>query len=324
LVTPPPETVLLLLRGTAVLAHVPDAELRALAERIEVELFPAGARIVAEGDPAATWCVIAQGSVDVVTNDLVGQATVLATLGYGETFGEIALVQGGRRTATVFAREDVQLLSLRREAFAEFAAECPAFADQIRSRVDLLEVNTFLRRASPLARLPRAVVLELAGQLDRVRTGTDELIVREGGLGDRMYLVRSGRVEITQQGRSLGYLGVRDCFGEIALLTAGHRTATVRAVEETELLVLPRDVFQKVVGEHATVASLMGELARIRSYVSSVPRRPAPADPFSRLAPIVALDRRRPAWIVLVVGVAAFSVLSAHCALTCRLSQRRL
>src|SRR6202022_1063151 len=83
----------------------------------------------------------------------------------------------------------------------------------------------------------------------------------------------------------------------------------VRAVEETDLLALSRAVFQTVVGDHPEVGGLMAELARIRNYVSSGSRS-AVAEPLGVLAPIVALDRRRSAWIALVGGIALFTVLS--------------
>lgn len=67
-----------------------------------------------------------------------------------------------------------------------------------------------------------------------------ETIVREGEPGVGVFMIRSGKVEVSKESGDepevLNTLGKGDVFGEIALLTDLPRTATVRAVEQTELL----------------------------------------------------------------------------------------
>ena len=65
----------------------------------------------------------------------------------------------------------------------------------------------------------------------------------EGEAGDRFYIVVDGRVRVSTGGRDARELGASASFGEIALLRDVPRTATVEAVEPTELLAIRREPF---------------------------------------------------------------------------------
>ena len=87
---------------------LPSAELEALALALEPVELPAGATVMQEGDDGDRYFAIASGDVEVIKH---GQ--VIAVLGRGEGFGEIALLHGVTRTATVKARTDGILFSRR-------------------------------------------------------------------------------------------------------------------------------------------------------------------------------------------------------------------
>ena len=87
---------------------------------------------------------------------------------------------------------------------------------------------------------------------EEVDAGT--VIVREGDPSDRFYVIARGRVEVTQGGRQLRFEGRGDFFGEIGLLREVPRTATVTAVEDSEMLTLTREDFLGAV--HGTDASM--------------------------------------------------------------------
>ncbi|HVS04707.1 MAG TPA: FAD-dependent oxidoreductase [Candidatus Dormibacteraeota bacterium] len=86
-----------------------------------------------------------------------------------------------------------------------------------------------------------------------MRFGAGELIVREGDMSGRFYIITSGQVEVVQQvdgkERLIRRLGPGDHFGEIALLGNRRRTATVRTVTDTSVLSLARQDFAALV-EH--------------------------------------------------------------------------
>lgn len=103
--------------------------------------------------------------------------------------------------------------------------------------VDVLEGIAMFAPLSP------PVLETLARRLDPVSVAPGEVFIREGEPSDRFYVIASGLVEVTQAGVVLRREGPGDFFGEIGLLRDVPRTATVTAVEPTELLALDRDDF---------------------------------------------------------------------------------
>jgi alkyl hydroperoxide reductase subunit AhpC len=94
-------------------------ELEALAERAEKLSVGAGETIVAEGDAAEHFYLVASGEVAVTRRSPEGQVIELAVLGPGQFFGEVGILAETRRTATVRALKDVELLALSWEEFQE-------------------------------------------------------------------------------------------------------------------------------------------------------------------------------------------------------------
>ena len=105
-------------------------EQRALAEMSEHRLYAAGEIIVRQGDETSELYVIERGDV-VVTVPRAGSDVVVARLGKGKFFGEMALVTGDRRQATVRAATACQLLEVGREALQHVLARSPDLAERI-------------------------------------------------------------------------------------------------------------------------------------------------------------------------------------------------
>ena len=94
-------------------------ELDSLEESAERVSFAPGETIVAEGDPADRFFVIAQGEVAISRRSPEGDEIKLAALGRGQFFGEVGILAETRRTATVRAVDDVELLALSWQKFQD-------------------------------------------------------------------------------------------------------------------------------------------------------------------------------------------------------------
>jgi CRP-like cAMP-binding protein len=95
----------------------------------EIEV-PAGEELLKEGRLAHEFFVIEDGAVEVRQD---GER--IAELGAGDFFGEIALLEGGTRTATVVASTPLRLIVMSAHEFRRMEQELPAVADRVRSAV---------------------------------------------------------------------------------------------------------------------------------------------------------------------------------------------
>jgi CRP/FNR family transcriptional regulator, cyclic AMP receptor protein len=102
-----------------------DLEREALAHYLELVTFAAGKLVFEYGEPGDSLYVIRTGQVEVFTRDDTGTRIVLETSGPGELFGEISLLDGGPRTASVLVKEDLEALRLDREDLAVFLGQHP-------------------------------------------------------------------------------------------------------------------------------------------------------------------------------------------------------
>lgn len=301
--------VLDLMRSSALFGSVPESELIRIAPRLALERFARGDTVIREGDAGDRAYLVASGQAAVVTRDLIGEEITLKVFGPGEGFGETALVEEVKRTATVKAVTDLDVYVLDRATFTGLERSAPAFARSVREYVDLLAVDRVLKKASPFARLSPERIRRIAGQLVPVRATAGEDVVREGDDGDRFYLIRTGRYEVLQGTRRVAELGPGDVFGEIALLTGGKRIATVRATEDGELLALAKPEFLAVVNEDTSVQAQMLELGKLRFRATTGQALTTP-DPVTTLMPYLDEKRRDRYWKLLVGGAALFALAS--------------
>lgn len=106
-----------------------------LGERFERRTIAAGDDIVREGDPADHFFVLARGQAKVVHPVANGAPVEVARLDAGEFFGEIGLLQGGRRTASVVAADEVDVLALDRDGFRAMMDDSAPTNARIAARV---------------------------------------------------------------------------------------------------------------------------------------------------------------------------------------------
>jgi CRP-like cAMP-binding protein len=132
-------------------------ELATLARR---RRYPAGAPICIEGDRDGTLFIIDTGRVRISASSADGDERHLNELGPGDLIGEIALLDGGCRSASATAVEDSQVYAIDRASFSAFVDRTPALAralielmcQRVRWMTDLLEASAFLGPPAQLAR----------------------------------------------------------------------------------------------------------------------------------------------------------------------------
>jgi hypothetical protein len=160
-----------------------------------------------------------------------------------------------------------------------------------------------VRHTVSFNQLPLEHVIQALQQMTPKTVKAGEAVVTQGDKGDAFYVIRSGRAEVWKAGiyddeqKRVDTMGPGDSFGDEALVTGGTRNATVKMVEDGELLVLGAAAFRELMSQPLlaevapeAVPTLLDEWLeggrrplRRRIRGRPHPRRPAPAAP--RIAP---------------------------------------
>lgn len=120
--------IMLTLRENRLFSVIAPDHLGAFANVAQRHRVPAGTVILRKGETGDDMCALARGRVVVTSLSPEGKELTLGYLGAGEIFGEIALLDGGPRTATVTAIEACEVLSFRRDEFLQVLRDVPDVA----------------------------------------------------------------------------------------------------------------------------------------------------------------------------------------------------
>jgi len=120
------------LRRVELFSQLNDAELKALAERLRYSPFARGNVIARQGDEKSHWLyIIINGEAEVYVELPNGKRRIVSALGRGNFFGEMGLLTGAPRSASVIARTDVECYRIDKEVVEELLQARPSIADEI-------------------------------------------------------------------------------------------------------------------------------------------------------------------------------------------------
>jgi NTE family protein len=196
------------LRRIELFRDLPDEELRRLSARLRLVRAPRGTVLIRQGAVAEALYIVETGQIRVVSGVGAGQR-VLATLGPGTPFGDLALLAGGPMSATFEVTIDAQLLALSREDFESALQREPALA------VNLCRVMAQRLRA-----------LEEQHPEGRRDTGA-RIIAVVGGLEETILLAQSAA---RQSGRLVLALDVVDSGDENSTIDPSDPFHDIRAL----------------------------------------------------------------------------------------------
>lgn len=228
----------------------------------------AGADVIvqgATGDDARHFFVLESGACQVKVRRrdpadgkpvMTDPERTVTTYGPGDSFGELALLYGAPRAATVRASKECKLWSLDR---AHYVAIKRRFQEALAERVrDLVESVNLFQGLSPehKATIADALKCEVFEK--------DDVVVSEGETGDKFYVVSSGEVSVYVGGadsystakshRELTRLTAGASFGEKALINDDVRGASVKVVSDRcELFHLDRARFNALLGSYGEI-----------------------------------------------------------------------
>lgn len=140
------------------LSGLDDRVLDGLAARVRHRCVPAGQLVVAQGMPGGSLVVLVRGAATVYRSTPAGQRAALAHLRAPASLGEVTLLDGGARTASVEAVEDSVVLELARDDLLDLVRTDAVFLDAL-----LRSLGSLVRRLSDQA--AAHVLLDFAGRV---------------------------------------------------------------------------------------------------------------------------------------------------------------
>jgi len=112
----------------------------------------------------------------------------------------------------------------------------------------MIERVFILKRTDVFRDLPTSVLESLASHLEEVDLEAGEVLFEKGDLGYAMYIVVDGSVRVHDGEQTLATLEEGSVLGEVSVLTAEERTASVTAVTDVQLLRLEQEILYEVMG----------------------------------------------------------------------------
>jgi len=112
------------------------------------------------------------------------------------------------------------------------------------------EIVEAVADAPLFSHIPRHETVEILGTFDEQSFSPGHRVTLEGLRGSDFYVIANGQAGVFADGRRVAELGPGDCFGEMAVLSDGMRSATVTAETPLRCLVLSNDGLEKLLVQH--------------------------------------------------------------------------
>jgi ATP-binding cassette subfamily B protein len=292
-----------LLRRSALFRYLPDKYFEKILPLLQEEQYEFGDLIVRQDDPADAFYILVSGRARVLKSDQNGNEIALTALKPGDSFGEAALTEGGKRTATVRCSTAVEVLRLNRDALFDLAKEVPELKHHIEMTARYRALHGFLYQFSNFGRLPVPAMRSVIEKLSSAQFPKGSFIIKEGDPPGPMYIMEKGRARAFSSDngtqRNLAFYRTGDFFGELSILNGSPRAASVEAFTDCQLFALEPAAVRDLKRRFPEFGKLLDE--RLAQYQAKTEAR-VPLDFTTEMLPAetakhdkVALDGQAPA-----------------------------
>jgi CRP-like cAMP-binding protein/thioredoxin reductase/Fe-S-cluster-containing hydrogenase component 2 len=237
-------------------------QFRELILESKIHIKKRGEVIFKRNDYTDTFFGIVEGSVEAQVSE-----SIKKTLNAGVFFGEMGLISGRRRTATVIINsENCVLIETPRKQILKLISS----VDNFRAIID----RTFLLRSLQTSIFPDSDSETLEKLLDKIqfrKFKKGEVLFREGDIGEHLFVIRKGSVKVSRlnsEGHDVvqTYIPAGNYVGEMALMTSEptKRSATVSAVVPCETILISKEDFLSVLTSNPKEKQKITQLATSR------------------------------------------------------------
>jgi len=163
------EQIVTFLLDAPMFGDLDEGELSTIVQVMEVQRLSPGQHVFHEGDPGDAWYLLYEGEVEVVKTTEEGPRAI-AILGRRACFGEMAILDGSPRSATVRATTPITVMRFPRDAFTELLRCNTLAAYKLVHQIALVLVSRQRRTTS------RLVELMEAGDPNQMREGITPIV----------------------------------------------------------------------------------------------------------------------------------------------------
>lgn len=268
-----PSELLRLVMEHPLLCAIEPSRLERLEDQLSWVVMDVGQVLFEEGDPVDAFYFVITGFVEVSTmqENLDGNPDndrlVLAEVGPGETIGEMAILTGGTRNASVTALQPSGLVKFPKPAFDQFLASDPHVVSELTKTImPRLYQNQIVDVLPKLfGELNEQMLHDLEAKMTWMHVPRGQVLFRQGEPSDSFYIIISGRMQVlvndaSEVPRQVGEVSQGESVGEMGVFTGDPRSATIIASRDSELLQFSKEEFDEFTAKYP---QLMQHLMRL-------------------------------------------------------------
>jgi len=206
------------------------------AARVE---YQPGEVIYQQDDAADSFFVLIDGRVDTLRENTEGERTLIRQLEPGAYFGEVGLLEGGKRTMTVRASQDapVVVLQLEKYKLEAILAASDMTRDELFHIMHQRVIERYLREAVP--ELTGEEIDTLMESIESAQYMPGDIIVNQGEQATRFFILASGQVALVDdQNKGIRTIATGETFGEQEMMAGSSYSHSVRADKKSRVLVI--------------------------------------------------------------------------------------
>jgi cGMP-dependent protein kinase 2 len=256
--------------NVSILKEMSPLQMREFMLDSEARLYRAGEVIFERNAPGSSLFGIAEGEVRVEINPNDPSQTV--PIGKSQIFGEVGLISGRKRGATIRAGTDCILVEISRSAALKLMSAVPAASREVTRTTTERSLLQIFKSGLTAADLGDVIA---AAKVETIRAG--QSIITEGETGDDIYIIRSGSMVVEKNigGKPvfLNYVPAGSYVGEMAVIDGGPRTATVRAAVKSDVIRLTGESFRALLdakpGLKTKLRDEMSSRTQLNNFIES-------------------------------------------------------
>lgn len=276
-----PDDLVRLVAETSLFREVNLEQLNGIKDQLEWVTLADGEDLFREGDVVDSLYVVAEGWLEVtkVQPNLDGDSTndrlVLARLAPPATIGEMQILTGGTRSATITASLPSGLVKFPKAAFDRLLAQDHRIVEELTKTIMPRLFRDQMVGVLPklFGELDKAMLRDLEQKMTWLCLPRGQVLCRQGDLSDSFYIVISGRLQVVIQdafgnSRQVAEVSQGESVGEMGVCTGQPRSATIIASRDSELVQFSKEEYDEFTTRYPQLMRhlmklLIGRLQRV-------------------------------------------------------------